>query len=116
MVADIADLDDGDAQGEEKEGNPLSVGEACAQEKAGAEGGCEDLELVKRLEHGGLEVAGGGVLEIVLDYVEDGREGEGECGPAAGESMKVVEVVKGEAAQCPECECGADEGLCCLCE
>lgn len=70
------DLDDGDAEGEEDEGDPFRGAEPLAEEGDGEGGGGEDLHLVGDLEGGDGEVGDGDELERVLDDVEEGGDGE----------------------------------------
>ena len=68
----------GDTDGKDDEGHPLGPGEGALEEDDGKDGGGQDFELVADLVDGGVEVGEGDVEEVVLDSVEEGRDGEHE--------------------------------------
>jgi hypothetical protein len=90
------DLDDADADGETEESEPLVRAELFAEHEDGEAGGGEDLHLVRHLERRDVEVRCGDVLEVILDNVEDGGDGElpavrrEELGLEAGEARTPV--------------------------
>lgn len=61
------ELDQGDAEGEEDEGDPFLEGEGAVQHCDAEEGCCEDFELVRYLERRCVEIGYGDVLQIVLE-------------------------------------------------
>ncbi len=69
------ELDEDDAAAENDEGNPLHEGELLMQEKHAEKGGGEKLDLGGDLEDDGLEVGDGDVHAVVLDGVEESRNG-----------------------------------------
>ena len=81
------DLDAGDAEGEDEEGDPFCKGEGLAEEEHGEQGGSEDLALIGDLEGGGVEVGGSDELEVVLEGVEDSGDEEFEEARFCGEDV-----------------------------
>ena len=89
---DGGELYDGDADGEEAQGEPFRGTETLAEEEDGEGGGGEDFHLVGDLEGGDGEVADGDELEGVLDDVEEGGDGEF---PAVGTEDVGVDLGEG---------------------
>ncbi len=68
-------VDEDDTSAEDEEADPLHEAEALVEEGHAKQGGCEQLQLGADLEDGGLEVVDGEVHEVVLNGIEDGRDG-----------------------------------------
>ena len=69
-------LDNANTDRKEEEGKPPVASKSLAEKDDGEPGSGEYLHLVGDLERGDVEISGRYVLEVVLDDVKDGRDGE----------------------------------------
>jgi hypothetical protein len=69
-------LDNADTDRKEEESKPLVASKTFAEKNDGEPGSGEDLHLVGDLERGDVEISGRYVLEVVLDDIKDGGDGE----------------------------------------
>ena len=69
-------LNDSDAHSQHDEGQPFGFGQPFPKHEDGKECGRKNLHLVCDLKSGDVEIRGGDVLKVVLEDIEDGRNGE----------------------------------------